>query len=97
MLREVAEDPQSPIEFRNEIDFYFKRAYLDERIVEGEDLPELLNAPPMLNTDVFVAVANEDDLNDFSTVAATGDAANEPTQELNILDRKLKAKNKNLS
>lgn len=53
------------IEYKNEMDFYFKRAYVDERIIDGEDLPEMLAGPMMLNTDVFVKDDERIDRNKF--------------------------------
>lgn len=47
-------------EFQNQIDFFYKRAYLDDRIIRGDDLPEILMGPPILNTEVFVATAEDD-------------------------------------
>ena len=49
-------------EFKTEIDSYLKRAYLDERVMESEDLPDLVMGPLMLNTDTFVTSVLEKDL-----------------------------------
>lgn len=63
MLRQdVEKGTNVTSEFKAEIDSYLKRAYLDERVVESEDLPDLLTGPFMLNTDTFVTSVLEKDL-----------------------------------
>lgn len=56
MIRQDIENMPKDINigYKNEIDFYFKRAYIDERMIEGDDLPDMLAGPMMLKTDVFV-------------------------------------------
>lgn len=62
MLREDSEKLKdaSDVDFKDQIDFFYKRAFVDGRILEGEDLPELLSGAPMLNTDVFIPVEVND-------------------------------------
>ena len=63
MIRQDIENMPKDINlgYKNEIDFYFKRAYVDERIIEGEDLPDMLAGPMILNREVFVKDEKDDE------------------------------------
>lgn len=66
MLREDTERLKEHLQdddFKTQIDIFYKRAYLEERLINSEDLPELLAGQPMLNTETFVAADIPQDTN----------------------------------
>ena len=61
MIRADLEKHKENEEYRNQIDTFYRRAYLESRLIDGEDLIEIVSGEPVLRTDVLLVEKFDND------------------------------------